>query len=76
MVNFLFFERRLSREQLDVITSMVLPDGLPEPNMLLYLPNLEKIFLGRELEHLAKGWYRVVRQEGREPSLVESRRSR
>lgn len=73
MFNFLFMERRLSRQQLDAITKLVLPDALPQPNMLVYLRNLERVFIAFEQDDKAKGWYRVVREEGEEPKLVGKR---
>ncbi|KAH7402699.1 hypothetical protein BKA66DRAFT_7035 [Pyrenochaeta sp. MPI-SDFR-AT-0127] len=76
MFNFLFMEHRLSRQQLDAITKLVLPDALPQPNILTYLRNLERVFIGIEQDHQAKGWYLVVRGEGEEPRLIDKRYNR
>ncbi|KAF2132417.1 hypothetical protein P153DRAFT_429557 [Dothidotthia symphoricarpi CBS 119687] len=78
MWNFLFMENRLSRKQRHAITHLMLPDAQPQANMLTYLPNLAKFFLGRQItmeDHtqLANGWYKVIRLDGREPKLVHSR---
>lgn len=82
MLNFLLLERRLSRQQLDAIKQIILPDGLPQPNMLAYLRNLNKVYLGLDQVNgdgrvvLAKGWYRVIREEGHKPRLIASRLAR
>lgn len=70
MFNFLYWENRLSRQQADAITQLVLPDGLPGPTILDHLQGLKKVFLGVELANLRKGWYHVVREEGKHPRLV------
>ncbi|KAF1841679.1 uncharacterized protein K460DRAFT_388558 [Cucurbitaria berberidis CBS 394.84] len=73
MFNFLFMEKRVSCAQLDAITQLVLPDALPQPNMLIYLRNLEQVFLAVDQDFTSKGWFRVVRREGEEPKLVNIR---
>ncbi|CAO2657311.1 Nn.00g034370.m01.CDS01 [Neocucurbitaria sp. VM-36] len=72
MFNFLFKEQRISRAQLDAITELALPFTLPEPNMLIHLRNLEKVLVGIDQGqgHLKQGWYRVIRDEDKEPKLV------
>lgn len=72
MFNFLYMEKRLSRAQRGAITQVALPFTLLEPNMLTYLPNLERVLVGVE-HHLHKGWYKVIREEGEEPKLVYDR---
>ena len=69
----LCMEKRLSNRQLDAITKVLLPDALPQPNVLAYLRNLEKVFLCQDLEDKTKGWYRVVRREDEGPELVDVR---
>jgi hypothetical protein len=75
MFNFLYMEKRLPRKHLDAITVLCLPDGYVEPNMLGYLRNLEKIYVGRDVHYEGryenKGWRYVVRKEGEEPKLVK-----
>ncbi|OAL56756.1 hypothetical protein IQ07DRAFT_17259 [Pyrenochaeta sp. DS3sAY3a] len=68
MFNFLAMERRLNRKQLDAITKIVLPDGLPATNILKHLRNLERVYIGVERPKLAKGWRYVVRREGEQPT--------
>ncbi|EOA81575.1 uncharacterized protein SETTUDRAFT_165993 [Exserohilum turcica Et28A] len=69
MVNFLLMEKRLSRQQLDAFTQLLLPDNLPGPAMLASLRNLEKVYLIYQQTETAQGWYHVDRKEGEEPSL-------
>ncbi|KAF1939089.1 hypothetical protein EJ02DRAFT_382413 [Clathrospora elynae] len=70
MFNFLCMEKRLSRQQLDAITQLVLPDALPGSNVLSSLRNLERVYLAFDIDN--RGWYRVVRQEGQAPKLVRA----
>ncbi|KAI8937722.1 hypothetical protein NX059_005422 [Plenodomus lindquistii] len=72
MFNFLYHEQRLSRQQRDAITRLVLPDGILQQNMLSDLGGLLEFFLGRKVDDDAKGWYTVVRREGCRPKLVPS----
>jgi hypothetical protein len=74
MMNFLLFERRLSRLQRSAITTLVLPDNLPASNILEYLPNLEKLYLGFDHYDDWKGWYRVIREDGQETKLAHNNR--
>ncbi|KAF2032218.1 hypothetical protein EK21DRAFT_99100 [Setomelanomma holmii] len=78
MMNFLIIERRLSRQQRSAITRLVLPNDLPATNVLTALPNLDKIFLGLDNfdKDYWKGWYRVVRNNGEEPRLVDTNKWR
>jgi hypothetical protein len=69
MFNFLFMEKRLSRQQLDAFTQLMLPDELPGSNMLGLLRNLEKVYLAVDQGGKAKGWFVVVGQEGGKPKL-------
>jgi hypothetical protein len=70
MVNFILIEQRLSRQQRHAFTQLVLPDNLPGANMLAYLPNLEKVFLGFARSYdISKGWYNVIREDGKKPKL-------
>jgi hypothetical protein len=69
MFNFLFMEKRLSREQLDAFNQILLRNELPGSNMLGFLPNLEKVYLADDHNGKAKGWYYVTRKEGEEPKL-------
>ncbi|KAH9868438.1 hypothetical protein J1614_007510 [Plenodomus biglobosus] len=71
MLNFLYQEDRLSRQQRDAITELVLPDGLLQQNMLNDLVGLEKFYLGCKVSDQARGWYTVVRKEGYAPKLVQ-----
>ncbi|KAH7406085.1 hypothetical protein DE146DRAFT_433299 [Phaeosphaeria sp. MPI-PUGE-AT-0046c] len=69
MVNFLLLEQRFSLNQRLVIKELALFD-MPGSNILTFLPNLEQVFLGRQLSYtIRKGWYRVVRSEGVAPKL-------
>ncbi len=72
MFNMLFMEKRLSRRQLDAITEMILPDALPQPNMLASLRNLKSVLLARIVPSSKPpgyyflgnaGWYRVNKLE-------------
>ena len=72
MFNMLCIEKRLSQRQLDAITQLILPDVLPQQNMMTYLRNLDKVFLAHDLQNYTKGCYRVRRREGRKPKLVEA----
>jgi hypothetical protein len=70
MVNFLLHEQRLSHSQRHALTQLLVRNALPGANLLTYLPNVEKVFLGSEQVYgKSSGWYTVVRQEGEEPSL-------
>ena len=69
MFNFLLMEQRLSRQQLDTITQLLLPDSLPGPAMLAYLRNLEKVYLVYQQMEKSPGWYHVDWKEGEEPRL-------
>jgi hypothetical protein len=69
MFNFLFMEKRLSRQQLDAFTQLMVPDELPGSNMLGLLRNLGKMYLAVDQTGKAKGWFVVVRQEGEKPKL-------
>jgi hypothetical protein len=70
MVNFLLHEQRLSRSQRHGFKQIIVRNCLPGANMLTYLPNLEKVYLGGQQAHnKPSGWYNVVRREGEEPEL-------
>ena len=69
MVNFLLHEQRLSRQQCHAITLLLLPNDIPGANMLTYLPNVEKVYLGSEHPIKLQGWYRVIRSDGKKPKL-------
>jgi hypothetical protein len=71
MVNFVLHENRLSREQRHAITLLILPDDVPSGNMLAYLPNVERVWLAFEQYQKPKGWYKVVREEGKKPYLTD-----
>jgi hypothetical protein len=71
MVNFLLHEQRLSRPQRHGFKQIVVRHDLPAANMLTYLPNLERVFLGGQQAHSKpSGWYMVVRPDGEKPKLV------
>ncbi|KAH7078291.1 hypothetical protein FB567DRAFT_631649 [Paraphoma chrysanthemicola] len=70
MMNFLVIDRRLSRPQREAIHTLVLPDHLPASNILEFLPNLQRFYLGLYQYVALKGWYRVVREEGQLPAVV------
>ncbi|KAF1834488.1 hypothetical protein BDW02DRAFT_550291 [Decorospora gaudefroyi] len=72
MINFLLMERRLSRQQLDAITQLVLPNALPESNMRGYLRNLDRVFLAFDQNGLPKSWYCIIRDEGEEPKVART----
>jgi hypothetical protein len=76
MFNMLYKDQRLSRQQLDAITQIILPDILPPPNMLVHLRNLDKVFLAFDQDHNDKGWYKVVRSDGSDPKLVNEQQMR
>ncbi|KAL6705815.1 hypothetical protein ACN47E_006275 [Coniothyrium glycines] len=69
-VNMLLMEKRLSRLHLNAITKLGLPDELPQPNMLVYLRNLQSVTLGFSNNNHPKGTYDVVRAENERPRLV------
>jgi hypothetical protein len=69
MFNFLVMEKRLSRQQLEAITQIVLPNEVPGSNMLGLLRSLEKVWCADDENGKAKGWHYVVRQEGEKPKL-------
>jgi hypothetical protein len=70
MVNFLLHEQRLSRSQRHGLKQIIVRNYLPGANMLTYLPNLEKVYLGDQQAHnKPSGWYNVVRREGEGPEL-------
>jgi hypothetical protein len=73
MFNFLIMEERLSREQLEAITQIILPNEVPGSNMLGLLRSLEKVYCADDENGKAKGWHHVVRQEGEEPRLRKLR---
>lgn len=73
LFNFLFLEQRLSREQLDAITSITLQDALPMPNLLIYMRNLQKVVLVDDLPGNSKGMYKVTRVSGKAPKLLNTR---
>jgi hypothetical protein len=64
MVNFLLHEQRLSRSQRHGFKHLIVRNDLPGANMLTYLPNLEKVYLGGQ-----QAWYNVVRRDGEKPEL-------
>ena len=70
MFNLLFMEKRLSRRQLDAITQVMLPDALPQPNLLTYLGNLNTVALAHSLPKYSRGIYYVHRRKGQEPELT------
>jgi hypothetical protein len=75
MVNFLLIEQRISRQQRHAITQLGLPDNMPGANILAYLPNLKRVFLGVELSYeKPRGFYNVIRYHGEEPKLKHSNR--
>jgi hypothetical protein len=73
MFNFLFVERRLSREQRDAIKSFIVRDALPMPNLLIFMRNLEKVELVEDLPGKEKGTYKVTRVKGRAPKLLNTK---
>jgi len=62
-------EKRLSRQQLEAFTQLLLPDGLPASNVLSWLRNVGKVHLAFEQDGQLKGWYQVIRREGAEPIM-------
>ncbi|KAH5516048.1 hypothetical protein HBI31_006450 [Parastagonospora nodorum] len=69
--NFLVHEQRLTRQQRQALTKIIIWDELPGANVLTYLPNLEKVFLGSsEHDSWYRGWYKVLRRGGKEPELA------
>jgi hypothetical protein len=74
MFNFLVHEQHLTRQQRQALTKILIWDDLPGMNVLTYLPNLEKVFLGSS-EHVSwyRGWYKVLRRDGKEPELANDR---
>lgn len=68
--NMLAMERRLPQKHLDTIETVVLPETLPQPNMLSYLRNLKIAYLGVGNAQSRQGVYRVIRREGEEPELI------
>jgi hypothetical protein len=73
MFNFLFIEKRFSREQRDAITSLMLHDALPMSNFLIFMRNLEKVVLVNDLPGKEKGTYKVTRVKGRAPKLLNTK---
>ena len=74
MFYFLVTEQRLTRQQRHALTKLLIWDELPGANILTYLPNLERVFLGTtDHETWYRGWYRVVRRDGKEPDLANER---
>lgn len=69
MNSFVLIEKRLSRQQLDAFTQLLLPDGLPSANVLRCLRNVDKVHLAFERDGKLKGWYQVIREEGAEPTM-------
>lgn len=69
MANFLLFEQRLSLPQCQAIKELVLREP-PGPNIMRYLPNLERVYLHLDTSHnMTNGWYLVVRTDGQDPEL-------
>ncbi|UPX13853.1 uncharacterized protein EKO05_0004350 [Ascochyta rabiei] len=73
MLNFLFFEQRLSREQRDAITSVTLQDALPMANLLTFMRNLQKVVLTDDMPGNSKGTYKVTRVKGKTPKMLNTR---
>lgn len=73
MFNFLFLEQRISREERDAITSIMLQDALPMPNVLAFMRNLQKVELTEDLPGNSKGSYKVTRVKGKAPKLLNTR---
>lgn len=76
MVNFLLMEKRLSREQLDAFTQLLLRNELPGSNLLACLRSLEKVYLVSDQSGKSSGWYHVEREERKEPNLVQAPKGR
>jgi hypothetical protein len=75
MINFILIERRLSPQQRHALTQLFLPNDIPGANMLTFLPNLEKVFLGfTHTFQKPQGFYIVIREEGKQPRLVKPSR--
>jgi hypothetical protein len=72
MVNFILIEQRLSREQRHALTQLLLPNDVPGANILNFLPNLTRVFLGFIL-HLEQrqGFYNVFREKSKQPRLIK-----
>lgn len=68
LFNMLVMEKRLTRQHLDVIEMIKLPNELPQASVLAYLRNLKQVSICSTTS-TDKGVYRVVREEGREPKL-------
>ncbi|KAJ4364344.1 hypothetical protein N0V95_000753 [Ascochyta clinopodiicola] len=73
MLNFLFLEQRLSREQRDAITSVTLQDALPMANLLTFMRNLQKVVLTDDMPGNLKGTYKVTRVKGKAPKLLNTK---
>lgn len=68
MFNFLLMEQRFSLPQCLAIKELALYND-PGPAILEYLPNLEQVWLHIDKYSSLRGWYSVVREEGRRPEL-------
>jgi hypothetical protein len=73
MVNFILIEQRLSRQQRHALTQLFLPNDVPGANMLTFLPNLTKVFLGfTQTLQKQQGFYIVIREDGKQPRLIKA----
>jgi len=70
MFNFLYQEQRLTRQQRNAITQLIIPDGVIEQNALNGMRGLNAFFLPQSVKGDAKGRYAVVREEGGDAKLV------
>lgn len=70
MFNFLYQEQRLTRQQRNAITELIMPDGMIEQNVLNGMRGLKAFYLSRSVEGDSRGCYAVVREEGKEARLA------
>jgi hypothetical protein len=78
MVNFLWLEKKISRNQRAAIKVIVVPNILPQSNLLSLMGGLERVFLAapmKDPDHSLRGWYKIVRTE-KGPKLVMDCRRR
>lgn len=72
MFNFLYQERRLTRQQRNAITRLVIPDSMLEQNVLNSMRGLKNFYLLHGTGGDARGVYAVVREEGQQAQLVST----
>jgi hypothetical protein len=71
MVNLVIHEKRLSRQQREAISILMLPNDVPGGNVLAYLPNVEQVYLAFDQPGKLRGLYKVVRGGGKRPRLED-----